>query len=109
MIRNLPEGSRFAAAMAVDHVEADELAAELELDPRAEAVMDHRLWTLDRRLQAMAVNAIYTQVAVAGHWGKNGPPEFPTIGPREWHAESTQSKEPQNNFDVLKKMGWPGG
>ena len=110
MIRNLPEGSRFAAAMAVDHVDAAELAAELELDPRTEAVMDNRVWTMDRRLQAMAINAIYTQVAVSGHWGKDGPPDMPTIGPSAWRdAESKQSKEPQDNFDVLRKMGWPGG
>jgi len=111
MIRNLPEGSRFVAAMAVDRANDDEAETPHLTDPRTEAVMDQRLWTLDRRLKAMTINAIYTQVAVSGNWGKDGPPDLPTVGPMEWRddAESKQSKEPQNNFDVLKKMGWPGG
>jgi hypothetical protein len=106
MLRNLPEGSRFVAAMEVDR---DKEEAPLLLDPRIEAVMDKRVWTLDRRLKAMTINAIYSQVAVSGHWGKDGPPDFATVGPAEWRAESNQSKEPKDNFDVLRKMGWPGG
>lgn len=109
MIRNLPEGSRFVAAMAVDTA-TDEAAVEKpDLDPRIEALMDQRVWTIDRRLQAMEINAIYSQIAVSGHWGKDGPPDFPIVGPKEWRAESKQSKEPKDNFDVLRKMGWPGG
>jgi hypothetical protein len=107
MIRNLPEGSRFNATRLVD--DENEPHEEFEMDPRNEALADNRVWTLDRRLQAMAINAIYTHIAVAGHWGKNGPPDFPTIGPSDWRAESTKSKEPKDNFDVLRKMGWPGG
>lgn len=106
MIRNLPEGSRFVASMEVDRDKTDE---PLLLDPRIEAVMDRRVWTLDRRLNAMQINAIYSQIAVSGHWGKDGPPDFTTVGPMDWRAESKQSKEPKDNFDVLKRMGWPGG
>lgn len=109
MIRNLPEGSRFNAAMAVDHAD-DETEAPHLTDPRTEAVMDHRVWTTDRRLKAMQINAIYSHIAIAGHWGKNGPPDFPVVGPAEWRdADSKKSKEPKDNFDVLRKMGWPGG
>lgn len=107
MIRNLPEGSRFVAAMEVDRGTDND--TPILTDPRTEAVMDQRVWTLDRRLKAMTINAIYSQVAVSGHWGKDGPPDFAIIGPADWRAESTQSKEPQDNFDVLRKMGWPGG
>jgi hypothetical protein len=107
MIRNLPEGSRFVSARLADS--GSDETERTELDPRAEAVADSRTWTIDRRLKAMEINAIYTQIAVSGHWGKNGPPDFPTVGPAEWRAESKQSKEPKNNFDVLKRMGWPGG
>lgn len=109
MLRNLPEGSRFAAAMEVDRDKSDDDKTRLT-DPRIEAVMDQRVWTLDRRLQAMQINAIYSQVAVSGHWGKDGPPDFPIMGPAEWRdAGSKKSKEPKDNFDVLRKMGWPGG
>ena len=105
MLRNLPEGSRFVAAMTVDTPDAP---APL-VDPRTEALMDHRVWTLDRRLTAMQINAIYSQIAVSGHWGKDGPPDFPIVGPQDWQAETKESKEPKDNFDVLKRMGWPGG
>jgi len=107
MIRNLPEGSRFAAAMAIDH--APDSDAPRLTDPRTEAVMEERVWTLDRRLKAMQINAIYSQIAVSGNWGKDGPPEMPTVGPAEWREESKESKDPKDNFDVLRKMGWPGG
>jgi hypothetical protein len=109
MIRNLPEGSRFAAAMTVDR--ADEIAAGfLESDPRRESIMDARTWNLDRRLQATAVNAIYSQTSMLVNWGKEGPPDFPVIGPAAWQSPKTKkSEEPKNNFDVLRKMGWPGG
>lgn len=106
MIRNLPEGARFAAAMAIDQVDE---AAIFEPDPRREAIADQRIWTLDRRLQATEINAIYSQIAVSGHWGKEGPPDFPVIGPAAWQPSDKESNEPQNNFDVLKRMGWPGG
>jgi len=109
MLRNLPEGSRFAAVMAVDAVNQD--APERTPDPRMEAVMDHRAWTIDRRMKAMEINAIYSLIAVSGEWGKKGPPTFPTIGPAAWQPDSKPKKsdEPKDNFDVLRKMGWPGG
>lgn len=94
--------------MAVDN--ANETNSDfLEPDPRREAILDMRLWTLDRRLQATEINAIYTQVAVSGQWGKEGPPDFPVIGPAAWQPAKKKPDEPKNNFDVLRKMGWPGG
>jgi hypothetical protein len=95
--------------MEVDRAEKNDKETPLT-DPRTEAVMDQRVWTLDRRLKAMQINAIYSHIAVSGNWGKAGPPDFPTVGPTDWReAGSKQSKEPKNNFDVLRKMGWPGG
>lgn len=109
MIRNLPEGSRFLAAVAIDHPEASEGP---EPDPRIEAINDRRVWTLDRRLTAMSVNAINTNTAVSGHW-KDKPPEFPTVGPAEWQSPAESGSRPgpepvyTDNFDFFKKMGWP--
>jgi hypothetical protein len=73
--------------------------------------MDQRTWTLDRRLKAMEINAMYSLIAVSGEWGKKGPPTFPTIGPAEWRPEDKpkMSEEPKDLSDVLRKMGWPGG
>jgi hypothetical protein len=111
MLRNLPEGSRFAAAMAADQPDDDD-TPKTEPDPRTERVMDSRAWTLDRRLKAMEINALYSLIAVSGEWGKKGPPTFPTIGPAAWQADDKPKKsrsEPTDLFDVLKRMGWPGG
>lgn len=108
MLRNLPEGARFSAAVAADR--KDDGTPAQALDPRTEAVMDHRTWTLDRRLKAMEINAIYQQVAVSGQWGKNGPPDFPIIGPASWQKPQAPA-EPvyTDNFDFFRKMGWPSG
>jgi hypothetical protein len=109
MLRNLPEGARFTAAAIIDKPE--ETTALLTPNPRMDAVMDHRTWTLDRRLKAMEINALHSIIAVSGQWGKKGPPTFPTIGPAEWQPETKPKalEEPKDNFDVLKRMGWPGG
>lgn len=110
MLKNLPEGSRYYAAMAVDREDRD----DIELDPRKEAILDHRIWTLDRRLRAMAINAINMNTAVSGHWGEDGPPDFETIGPSSWRKEASAAKkkpEPEfkDNFDFFRKMGFPLG
>ena len=108
MIRNLPEGSRFVASMSVD--QADDETPDIVVDPRIEAVMDKRVWTLDRRLQAIAINAIHTNTSVSGHW-KNKAPDFPIIGPADWQGPPAVGKKTEpvykDNFDLFKRMGWP--
>jgi hypothetical protein len=112
LIRNLPEGSRFLAAVAVDRPEIS--GDGPEPDPRIEAINDRRTWTLDRRLQAMAVNAVNTHTALSIQW-KDKPPDFPVIGPAEWQPNdrSGASAKPEpvytDNFDFFRKMGWPSG
>jgi hypothetical protein len=113
MIRNLPEGSRFLAAIAVDRPELSE--DNPETDPRTEAINDRRAWTLDRRLAAMAVNAVNTHTSVSVQW-KGKPPEFPTIGPADWQSPTDRSRaqakpEPvyTDNFDFFRKIGAPVG
>lgn len=105
LIRNLPEGSRFNATLAVDHPQ-DPAGMT---DPRLEAIADQRAWTLDRRLQAMEINAINMNTAVTGQW-KDKPPEFPTIGPADWQGPPDSPKTAPaytDNFDFFQKMGWP--
>lgn len=113
MLRNLPEGSRYYAAMAVDHQD-DGSEQSAERDPRTEAIMDHRVWTIDRRLQAMAINAINFNTAATGMWSKDAPPpDFDTIGPASWNRkEGPAAKAEQeftDNFDFFRKMGFPLG
>lgn len=111
MIRNLPEGSRFFAAVTIDHPTED----EAESDPRLEAINDRRIWTLDRRLMAMSINATNTHTALSVPW-KDKAPDFPVIGPDEWQEPADRRAararpEPvyTDNFDFFQKMGWPSG
>lgn len=107
MLRNLPEGSRYYAALAVDNQTEDAPESD-ERDPRTEEVMDHRVWTIDRRLVAMLINAVNLNTAVSGHWEK--PPDFETIGPASWSptaAKKPAEQEFADNFDFFRKMGFP--
>lgn len=96
----------------MDHPDSSE--DQPEADPRSEAIADRRAWTLDRRLQAMGINAINLNTAATGQW-KDAPPDFPTVGPADWQEPSrkggSQDREPvyTDNFDFFKKMGWPSG
>lgn len=118
MVRNLPEGSRFNAVMSVDFPDHDEdtnepkTAEQIERETRAEAIADARAWTLPHRLQAMEINAVNMSTVATGHWGPDGPPDFPTIGPAHWQQPTAASKkeaEYTDNFDFFRKMGWPSG
>lgn len=109
MLRNLPEGSRYTAALSVDRTTEEPEDDEALSDPRMEAVMDARTWTLDRRLKAIEINAMYSLIQVSGQWKDGKPPHFPTIGPADWQEPNTKSNELKDNYDVLKRMGWPGG
>lgn len=112
MLRELPEHSRFASALKADR---PEIASSAKVTERDKVVMDSRMWTTDRRLMATAINAVYMNTIVTGQWPKDKAPKLPTVGPLEWQPEEIAKKkvteEPplQNNFDVLRKMGWTGG
>lgn len=90
----------------------DDLKDLAEPNPRVEGINDQITWTLDRRLQAMAINAINLNTAATGNWGKDGPPEFPTVGPADWQdASKGGPAEPvyKDNFDFFRKIGAPVG
>lgn len=103
MMRQLPEGSRYVAIMSAP-MDDDK---QLELDPETERAMHRRFWTADRKLVAQQINAIRDLTLVTGHWEKGKEPKFPLIGPPEWRGEDVV-KEPVNNNDVLKALGWNG-
>ncbi|HAP90778.1 MAG TPA: hypothetical protein DCR15_14055 [Arthrobacter bacterium] len=112
MLRNLPEGSRYYAAVTVDREEnPPEVTDKPKPDPRMEAIMDHRVWTLDRRLVAMEINAINLNTAISGTWGPDGPPKFEQIGPSAWTegAIKPAEQEYEDNFDFFRKNGFPLG
>jgi hypothetical protein len=57
----------------------------------------------------MEINAINLNTAATGHW-KDGPPDFPTIGPADWQGPPAKPAPVyKDNFDLFRKMGWPSG
>ncbi|MBT2587952.1 hypothetical protein [Arthrobacter sp. ISL-95] len=108
MMRQLPEGSRYAAIMSAP-MDGDEAKEEPEIDPEMAAAIGRRYWTPDRQLIAMQINAIRDLTVISGNWEKGKEPKFPVIGPPEWRGEKpTKKAEPVTNSDVLKALGWNG-
>lgn len=105
MIRQLPEGSRFSAAMSYDRSKE---IKQIEISDRDKAIADIRTWTLDRELMAMVINAINTNTVLPHQWEKGKEPQFPIVGPDSWQPKQKAPEEPQDLSDVLKRMGWPG-
>ena len=85
MLRNLPEGSRYSAAMSAPGPEADERPP---LDPEVEAMLDRQLWTTDRRLMAQLINSLHTLIKVTGKWKEGEGPKFPVLGPAAWREDT---------------------
>lgn len=107
MLRNLPEGATFVAAMSAPGV-VDTNAIESEPDPEREAFADRKFWTPERQLQAQLINAIQTLTRLTVKWEKNKAPEFPVVGPLAWRGEeTTKQASPQKKHsvdDVFSRM-----
>lgn len=101
LLRNLPEGSRYAAAVTSAPEAAavhQKRAEEAEADP----VLDARTWNFDRLLMAQLINSINALVRHTIPWPKDGAPELPLVGPSSWR-QGPKSK-PLSVMDVLNKI-----
>lgn len=105
MIRNLPEGARFTAIMS-----APDGGERPPLDAEVEEMLDRKLWTTDRLLQAQLINAVrdLTRVTGSGKWEKGKEPDFPIVGPASWRepapGEPTPASKPKTVDDVFNMM-----
>lgn len=103
MIRSLPEGSRYVAVRSGD---VDAMSEDIKLTVSEQRQLDAQLWNFDRKLIAMAINAIGTNtILTGGPWKDNKPPEFPTVGPIEWdpkrmHQIKQREKYETGNWDL---------
>ena len=98
MLRNLPEGSRYSAAMSAPGPATDERPP---LDPVVEAQLERQLWTADRRLMAQLINSLHTLIQVTGKWKEGEGPQFPVIGPASWREDTTPAASgPDNSVDA---------
>lgn len=102
MLRNLPEGSRYAAALT-SAPEFDDVATEepAEVDP----AQDARQWNTDRQLMAQLINSVNTLVRHTIPWEQGNAPTLPLIGPASWRGEGKSAPaKPLSVLDVINKV-----
>jgi hypothetical protein len=100
LIRNLPEGAHYTAAVA----SAPETAAVAKKrNPKAEPdpALEFRTWNFDRQLMAQLINSVNALVRHTIQWEKN-PPNLPLVGPDSWRNEGPA--KPLTVMDVLNKI-----
>lgn len=90
MLRNLPEGASFTAAMSAPPTDGGP-ASPQSIDPELEAWLDRKTWTEDRRLQAQVINLLGILIRYSINWGEGNAPEFDVIGPAEWRGTKAQA------------------
>lgn len=105
MLKRLPEGSHYAAAMATSPEVLAARAADdktpVEIDPTVEA----RTWTLDRTLMAQLINSVNALVTHLPNWEQGKAPKLPLVGPAEWRGETTGAPaKPLSVMDVFNKV-----
>lgn len=107
MIRHLPEGSNYVAALQSAPVEemAQLLGKEPE-EPEIDPVQESKLWITDRLLMAQLINSVNMLVRYSINWGDGKAPELPVVGPAKWRnegPEKTQSK-PESVDDTINRI-----
>ena len=106
MIRHLPEGSNYVAALQSAPVE--ELVELIGAEPSTEIdlVQEHKTWTMDKVLLAQLINSVNMLVKYSINWGDGKSPDLPLVGPASWRGEGpekTQSK-PESVADTLNRI-----
>lgn len=103
LLKRLPEGSHYAAAMASS---PEVLAARAEndkttaVDPAVEA----RTWTFDRTLMAQLINSVNALVTHLPNWEQGKAPKLPLVGPAEWRGETGAPAKPLSVMDTFNKI-----
>lgn len=104
MLRHLPEGSRYVAALTSAPEAAGETLDEAptEIDPVAET----RTWTTDRQMMAQLINSVNTLVRHSIPWEQGKAPKLPLVGPAAWRGEGPQATpaKPLSVLDVINKV-----
>lgn len=103
MLRNLPEGSRYAAAVtsAPEVVGIETPQAPVEVNPIQEA----RTWSHDRQLMAQLINSVNTLVRFSIPWEQGKAPQLPLVGPASWRGEGPKAPaKPLTVMDVMTKL-----
>jgi hypothetical protein len=103
MLRNLPEGSRYVAAITSAPEVAD--APPSDIPAEANPAQELRMWTQDRMLMAQLINSVNTLVRHSIQWEQGKAPKLPLVGPSAWRGEGgTKPAKPLSVMDVLNKI-----
>jgi hypothetical protein len=103
MLRNVPEGSRYAAAFtsAPEAAGMETPDVPVEIDP----ALDARTWNYDRQLMAQLINSVNTLVRYSIPWEQGKAPKLPLVGPAQWRGEGPQAPaKPLSVMDVMTKL-----
>lgn len=104
LLRRLPEGSHYGAAVAANAPEADSDTpsnAPVEPDPAQEL----RTWTHDRMLMAQLINSVNMLIRYSINWEQGKAPTLPIVGPASWRGEGKAAKpKPISVRDAFKRL-----
>jgi hypothetical protein len=102
MIRHLPEGSNYVAALQSAPAVSLVTLQEPEPDPAQEYIT----WTHDKMLLAQLINSVNMLVRHSIQWQDGKAPEFPLVGPSTWREEGPEStpSKPVSVSDTLNRI-----
>lgn len=102
LLKRLPEGSHYAAALAGTPATAPASTdTPAEIDPAVEA----RTWTTDRTLMAQLINSVNVLVTHSIPWEQGKAPKLPLVGPAAWRGEGPKAPaKPLSVMDVFNKV-----
>lgn len=105
MIRHLPEGSNYVAALQsapVVEIEQPTIDEPVEIDP----VEENKMWVMDRLLMAQLINSVNMLVRYVPQWGEGQAPDLPIIGPAKWRGEGPEAtpSKPESVDDTLNRI-----
>lgn len=103
LIYNLPEGTRYVAALASAREESgDYELSESEQDSQPDPITEHMTWTSDRLLMAQLINSVNTLVRYSVQWEKT--PDIPLVGPSAWRERGNKPSKATSVMDVLHRI-----
>lgn len=103
MIRNLPEGSRYVAAIAAEREESGVYDVQDSEEPSpVDPITEHMTWTTDRVLMAQLINAVNMLVRHSIQWEK--PLNLPLVGPEKWREGEKKPRKAVSVMDVIHRI-----
>lgn len=87
MIRHLPEGSNYVAALQSAPVEELQELLQTDVPDEIDQVQEHKTWTMDKLLMAQLINSVNMLVRHSIQWQDGKAPDLPLIGPAAWRGE----------------------